>query len=200
MDEIADWVTRYGYAGLFVLLMLGIVGAPVPDETLMAFAGFEVYRGNMHPAAVLAVAGSSCGITLSYLLGWFLGVGVIRRYGRWVRLTPERVRRVHGWFDKYGRWTLTFGYFVPGFRHVTAFAAGMTCLRYRVFAFFAYAGAVVWAATFLGIGYGLGPEWKKAVGYAQGGHRVLAALVALLVLVGVAVWFVRHVREGRRAL
>ena len=32
--EVLNWVTRYGYFGIFFLLMLGIVGLPVPDELL----------------------------------------------------------------------------------------------------------------------------------------------------------------------
>jgi len=29
------WVTEYGYPAIFALLMLGIVGVPVPDEALL---------------------------------------------------------------------------------------------------------------------------------------------------------------------
>jgi membrane protein DedA with SNARE-associated domain len=196
MDTISHWISQYGYAGLFVLLMLGIVGVPVPDETLMTFVGFEVQKGNMHPGAALATAvvGSSCGITLSYLLGYFLGLWLIRRHGHWVHLTPERVERVHGWFEKYGKWTLTFGYFIPGFRHVTAYAAGMACMRYWMFAVFAYAGAVIWATSFLVVGYLLGPEWQKAIDYARRGRWVLVGLAALFVAVAVVVWSVRKTR------
>ncbi len=124
MDTIAHWITQYGYAGLFVLLMLGIVGVPVPDETLLTFT--------------------------------------------------------------------------PGLRHVTAYAAGMTCMRYWIFAVFAYAGSVVWAATFLVIGYLLGPEWQKAIEYARRGRWVLAGLFAFLIVVAVTVWLLRNTRVRGR--
>jgi membrane protein DedA with SNARE-associated domain len=44
MSTIVYWIAHYGYLALFGLLMLGIVGLPVPDETLLTFAGYLVFR------------------------------------------------------------------------------------------------------------------------------------------------------------
>ncbi|HWQ56307.1 MAG TPA: hypothetical protein VN442_21650 [Bryobacteraceae bacterium] len=65
------------------------------------------------------------GITASYILGRTLGIGLICRYERYVHLTGERIAKAHDWFERVGRWALTFGYYVPGVRHLTAYAAGM---------------------------------------------------------------------------
>ncbi len=195
-NEITHWITQYGYGGLFVLLMLGIVGLPIPDETLITFSGFLVHKGDLSGAWVwiTAFAGSTCGITLSYLLGNFLGVWLIHRFGYWVHMTPQRMDRVHGWFEKYGRWTLTFGYFVPGFRHLTAYAAGMTSMRWWIFAIFAYGGAVIWVSTFLALGYLLEDRWRQALRYAQAGNRVVLLVVAVGVVIAVLVWILRKQR------
>jgi hypothetical protein len=37
----AHWISSYGYWGLTALLMLGIGGLPVPDETLLTFPGLQ---------------------------------------------------------------------------------------------------------------------------------------------------------------
>ena len=67
-ETILRWVTEYGYIGIFSLLALGIIGTPIPDEGVLAFAGYLVYEGKMQLFSVLAAAflGSACGITLSY--------------------------------------------------------------------------------------------------------------------------------------
>src|SRR5947207_12146611 len=45
MKEIAlHWIGEYGYAGIFSLLIFGIVGLPVPDEWLLTFSGFLVFK------------------------------------------------------------------------------------------------------------------------------------------------------------
>lgn len=84
MNHIAAFVYAYGYLGVFSLLMLGIVGLPVPDEWLLTFAGYLIYKGHFHivPALAAAILGSVCGISISYYLGRTLGTSIVRRYGQ----------------------------------------------------------------------------------------------------------------------
>ena len=44
-QQILGWITQYGYLAIFCLLMFGIVGLPVPDETLLTFTGYLVFKG-----------------------------------------------------------------------------------------------------------------------------------------------------------
>jgi len=179
---VTQWVTQYGYLGLFLALVLGIVGLPIPDETLLTFAGYLAYRGQMRlvPAVASAFLGSLCGITLSYVLGRTFGLYLIHRYGRYVHLTGERLDRAHNWFRRAGRWTLTFGYFVPGIRHLTAYVAGASKLEVPVFALFAYSGGLLWSVTFIALGYSFGEEWGRAGQQAQVRVAILVAVVFLL--------------------
>lgn len=153
-------LAQYGYFGLFGLLVLGIVGLPLPDETLLTFVGLLIQQGKMSffPALIWAALGSWLGITLSYILGRVLGQGIINRFGRLLHLTEEKVLRMEEYMERYGSLMLFFGYFIPGVRHVTALTAGMSQMKYRFFAPFAYGGAVVWAVTFLMLGQALAPR------------------------------------------
>ena len=145
---------QYGYFGLFGLLVLGIVGLPLPDEMLLTFVGLMIKQGHMnfYLSLIAAVLGSWFGITLSYLLGRALGRGIINRFGRLLHMTEEKVMRMEEYMERYGSLMLFFGYFIPGVRHVTALTAGMSQMKYRFFAPFAYGGAVLWALTFLMLG------------------------------------------------
>src|SRR5947209_19453427 len=122
-QHVIAWITQYGYAAIFSLLILGIVGLPVPDETLLTFTGYLVYTGHLSlPFAFLAAfAGSASGITISYLLGRFLGMKLIHRYGKYLRIREEHLEKAHAWFHRAGHWSLTFGYYIPGVRHFTAY-------------------------------------------------------------------------------
>ena len=197
-QQILAWITQYGYAAIFCLLMFGIVGLPVPDETLLTFTGYLVYRGHLSlPLAYLtALAGSACGITISYGLGRTFGLGLIHRYGRYIRITEEQVQKAHAWFRKVGHWGLTFGYFVPGVRHLTAYAAGMSDLEPLQFGLFAYAGACLWVASFVGLGYFLGDRWKAV---EQNIDRYLKGLgIALAIAAaGYVAWRVVRARRSR---
>lgn len=166
MREAAfHWISQHGYAGIFSLLVFGIVGLPVPDEWLLTFSGYLVYKRTLAfvPTFAAAFAGSACGITFSYLLGRLFDTYVLLKYGRFIHLTPERLERVHTWFERRGRWTLLVGYFIPGVRHLTGYVAGASGLSYANFALFAYTGAFCWAAAFISLGYVLGEEWNRVM-------------------------------------
>jgi membrane protein DedA with SNARE-associated domain len=191
MELVAHWISQYGCAGIFCLLVLGIVGLPVPDETLLTFAGYLVFRGQLHavPTVASALAGSICGITLSYGLGRLTGYLLIEKYGSKLHVKMERVHRVHDWFRRLGRFTLTFGYFVPGVRHLTAYVAGASELEWPVFAGFAYPGGALWSGTFITLGYVLGEQWNRVSGEA---HRYVLIVCAALAVAGLAYWVWRR--------
>jgi len=181
MEMISQWVAHYGYVAIFSLLVFGIVGLPVPDEWLLTFAGYLVYKRNLHllPAYVSALLGSMCGITVSYIIGRSLGLWLLHHYGRFFHITPERIDRVHAWFGRFGTWTLLVGYFMPGVRHVTAIVAGTSTLRPLLFAIFAYSGALIWSATFIGLGFFFGDQWSQVLGQVHE-HLVIIAWGAVV--------------------
>ena len=189
MEQIAVWISQYGYLAIFGLLVFGIAGLPVPDETLLVFTGYLVFKGRLSLPLALgsAMAGSFCGITLSYTLGRTFGIALIHRYGRYVRITEKHVAKAHAWFERAGHWSLTFGYFIPGVRHFTAYAAGMSCLEAPQFALFAYSGGAVWVTLFIGLGYFLGERWQ-AVQKQVDHYMVGASVAAGVLIVGYLVW------------
>ena len=194
-SQILAWITQYGYLAIFVMLIFGIVGLPVPDETLLTFTGYLIYRGelSMPLAFAAAAAGSASGVTISYTLGRSFGLALLHRFGKHVHLTPERLARAHAWFERIGHWALTVGYFIPGVRHLTAYAAGMTEVAPHQFALFAYTGTVLWVTAFLSLGYFLGERWKVVELHVE---RYLVGLsIALAVLLG-GYWIWR--KWGRR--
>ena len=194
---VFSWITQYGYAGLFVLLMLGIVGLPVPDETLLMFCGYLIWKGRLQTtgAWLAAFAGSLSGITLSYLLGRHFGVRVLDRYGRYLGASPVRLARVYRWFNSLGLWLLSVGYFIPGVRHFTALVAGLSDVRFPKFALYAYAGAAIWVTVFLTAGYLVGESWHRT---SESIHRYALLTTVLAIALIAATWAIKNARERNR--
>lgn len=195
MNPYEQWLIRYGYAGVFLGLVLGVVGLPIPDETLLTLSGYLAFRGDFRllPTCAVGFFGSACGITISYLLGRVVGLRLDGRLGRLLHLDRRALERVHIWFARGGKWLLLVGYFIPGVRHLTAIVAGSSKLEAPVFALFAYSGALLWSLTFISIGYRFGGEWRR-VFHAISDHRLPVLAVAGAALI---VWFAFHVRAGR---
>ncbi len=193
-----DWISNYGYFVLFVLLMFGIFGLPVPDETLLTLVGYLIHKGYLLliPTFCAVFFGSIFGITLSFVLGRTGGVLLLRKYRRFLHMNEDRIKRIHHWLERAGRWTLFFGYFVPGVRHVTAFTAGSYGLKYPAFAAFAYAGGFVWACTFISLGFIGGEKWEQ---WGKTAHLVILIVGAVAaVVVGGSVYYFRKRKNAEK--
>ena len=186
MESVLHWVSTYGYAAIFGLLVLGIVGLPVPDEWLLVFSGYLVYSGRLNLAGTLtaAILGSTGGITCSYMIGRTIGLPLIHsKVGRYFHISDRKIERVHDWFDRVGHWALFIGYFVPGVRHFTALVAGTSLLEYRSFALYAYCGAMFWVCTFVFIGLHFGEHWETVLRAIEG-HLRLATIIGAVAVLG----------------
>lgn len=184
-ETFSTWLIEYGSIVLFIFLVLGIIALPIPDETLMIFAGILMDTGklNIAPTMTAAYLGSILGITLSYVIGRTFGHYIIHKYGRRIGLTSQKLEKTEEWLKVYGKWTLIFGYFIPGIRHFTGFAMGMAYLPYKQFAIFAYTGAIIWASTFLSLGFFLGNYCLTAFADSSLGveELVLGSLVVVVI-------------------
>lgn len=190
-DIFSQWLVEYGSIALFFLLALGIVALPIPDETLMVISGVLIHQGILNPIPTLIAAytGSMCGITISYFLGRTAGHYLIKNYGKWIGINDENMKKAHDWYEYLGKWTLTFGYFIPGVRHVTGIFAGISDLEYPKFALFAYSGAFVWASVFLSIGYYFGPYWPHIIDFLDSHPVEIGGGIISIVLF---IWWIKR--------
>jgi membrane protein DedA with SNARE-associated domain len=189
LEVFQAWISTYGYIALFGSLMFGIVGLPIPDETLLALSGYLVFKGqfSLFPTVLTSFLGSITGISLSYVIGRAGGYRVLRKYGPRFHITGEKIVMVEGWFERVGKWMLMVGYFIPGVRHLMALVAGSSKMRYPVFAGFAYTGGIVWSLTFVLLGYYLGDSWAEIRH-----HRLILALVSATILSAILIiWYAK---------
>jgi membrane protein DedA with SNARE-associated domain len=197
-QTLIHWVGAHGVPALYALMALGVFGLPIPDETLLVMAGLFISRGELQPVptALAGVGGAMTGISVSYAVGRIGGTAALARYGSLFRIDHQAIERVHRWFDRFGKWLLTVGYFVPGVRHFTAIVAGASGLEGHTFAIFAYSGAVSWVSCFLLIGYFVGDEWPVYAGRLHRHIGLAAAAVAAVALVWVVVTRARRAKQA----
>jgi membrane protein DedA with SNARE-associated domain len=176
MHSLLFSITKYSYLEIFIALGLGIVGLPIPDEALMAYAGFLVFQGKLNYLCTIVVAftGTSCGITLGYVLGKTFGNPLIKKYASKMHVSPDDLQNAEKFYNKYGKFALFIGYFIPGVRHLTAIFAGISLMPYRTFSFFSFAGGLLWTITLVSLGYLLGEKWRHIYMYS---HRFIMPAV-----------------------
>ncbi|MGV3488984.1 MAG: DedA family protein [Tuberibacillus sp.] len=163
MEHWGTLIGHYGYLGIFLVLIFGIIGLPIPDEVLLTFIGYDTYLGRMSFvfSVLISFLGAMIGITISYALGVKLGEPFIRRFGPKLGIKEKTINRTHSLFEKIGGMLLFIGYFIPGVRHVTAYLAGILGYSFKRFSICAYTGAFIWVTTFICIGHILGRQWRR---------------------------------------
>ena len=192
---LINFITQYGYLGLYVILLVSILGLPLPDEFLLTFVGFMSFSGQLNPvlAIISSAAGSMTGITIAYFLGRFFEAKVLAQLRKHAGV--ERLEKVLNWYHKHGGKLLTLGYFIPGVRHLSGYIAGLSRLSYRNFAIFSYIGAALWTSLFILLGRILGSRWKTILPIIHR-YSILLGIIAVVLFLAFYFLYKYHERWG----
>ncbi len=199
MPDLTQLIDAWGYAAIFLIVVLGNVGLPVPEETVLTVGGYLAWQGHLRlPVVVLVgIVSAVAGDNMSYWLGRLFGPRILRRL---VAAAPERVERTRRFVLRYGALAVFVARFVTGLRFMAGPLAGSTELAPGRFFIANLLGAVVYVPIIVGAGY--------AVGYGLGDHierlRQAAGHAERFVLIGLALaalvaWIVLARRSRRRS-
>jgi membrane protein DedA with SNARE-associated domain len=177
---------QYGYAAIFVIIMLESIGLPLPGESLMI--GAALYAERTHHLDIfvlvpLAAAGAICGDQIGYVVGRWFGYRLLARWGRKAGLTDERLELGRFLFRRYGGEIVFLGRFVAFLRTFAAVLAGANRMPWHRFLLWNTLGGIGWTALYGFGAYGLGDAAQRIsgpVGIALavvGGAALLAAVI-----------------------
>ncbi|MBA2876347.1 DedA family protein [Thermaerobacillus caldiproteolyticus] len=155
---IFSYIQSYGYLIIFLFLFFGIVGIPAPEESLLFFLGILIARQQLlwEYCFVVSWCGATIGMITAYGVGRFLGQPFIKRYGKYVGIKAEKWERANQLFQKYGKWVILFGYYVPGIRQISPYMSGVIQFPFGSFVLLASIGALLWVVPIMLVGMLLG--------------------------------------------
>ncbi len=197
-DWIQQTMTTLGYPGVALLMFLENVFPPIPSELIMPFAGFSAARGELSFVGVV-IAGA-VGSLLGQLPLYYLGrwahedrlVAWADRYGKWLALSGNDIRKADDWFDKHGNKAVFLARLVPGIRSLISIPAGMSEMPLSTFWLYSALGTTLWVLLLTALGGVLGQNYTLIDTYL--GPVSLVVLGGLLV--AAIVWILR--RRARR--
>ncbi|MBI4643300.1 MAG: DedA family protein [Deltaproteobacteria bacterium] len=181
------------YFGVFILMTLESMVAPIPSELVMPFAGFLIFTGQFNPWAVLVASslGSITGSLLSYGMG-VLGEPVVHRYGRYLLLNPHHLEWTGNFFQRHGGKTIFIARFIPVVRHLISIPAGLARMPLIPFIIYTLVGATMWNMFLVYCGVRLKENW----GIIQKYTHVLDMVVVLVLAAGL-VYFIWKFRAAQ---
>lgn len=167
VEKIVEYITAgmsaLGYAGLFLLMALESMIAPVPSEVVMPFAGYLVLQGRFDfwVAVLVSGFGSVFGSVVSYYMGLYGGRPLILKFGKYLLLEEAHLAWTEKWFMKRGDITILISRFIPVVRHLISIPAGMAKMSVPKFVIYTFVGATSWNLILLYSGFKLGSHWSK---------------------------------------
>lgn len=195
-------ISALGYPGIILLMAIESSVLPLPSELIMPPAGYLAARGEMNLGlAILAgVVGSVLGALINYFLAVTVGEPVLRRYGRYVLMSPAALDRSEAFFKRHGEISTLLGRLLPVVRHLISIPAGLCRMPLGRFMAFTAVGAGIWCTVLTMIGWAIGRhegELREAAVHAYTAQALRWILVAAVAVV--VVYVVWHRRRERRA-
>lgn len=200
LETAQPYLSQYGYAAIFLGVMLEDFGVPLPGETLLLAGAFSASRGQMSFALVmlLAWAGAVVGDNVGYALGRFGGRRLVLRYGRYVRITGERLDRVDRFFARWGGLVVVVARFVELLRQLNGLVAGIGRMSWPRFLAYNALGAALWVGFWGSAAYFFGSHLGVVLAFLDAHRTAFLAGGGGLVLVLVAAWAWRRRRRHRQ--
>ncbi|MFA6272345.1 MAG: DedA family protein [Patescibacteria group bacterium] len=182
------FIEKVGYLGVFLLMTLESMVAPVPSEAVMPFAGFLWFEGSMTPIwiVVASTAGSIIGSLISYFIGAYLGKPFVKRFGKYLLLNEHHLETTEKFFRKYGEKTIFISRFVPVVRHFISIPAGVGRMHLSKFIIYTTLGAGIWNTFLAYIGFELGNNWNEIRTYSE-----VLDIIIVLAIIGAIIYFVK---------
>ncbi|WP_257348425.1 DedA family protein [Pseudalkalibacillus decolorationis] len=158
INDVIQAIETYGYWIILVTLFCGVVGIPAPEETFMVLVGMLIanHHLSMELSAGSAFIGTITGMIGAYWIGRSIGIPFVNKYGRFIKVTPERWSEMSEKFNRHGKLILLFGLFVPGLRQLAPYIAG-TCKYPRyLYLVLTIIGSFLWTMFYIAAGYFVG--------------------------------------------
>jgi undecaprenyl-diphosphatase len=194
-EALGPWT--YALVGLLAFLETGaFVGLVAPGETVVIAGGVIAGQGEIQllPLIGLVWVCAVLGDTTSFYVGRRLGRPFLERHGPRLKITPDRLEQVEGYFDKHGGKTILIGRFIGLVRALAPFIAGSSGLPYRRFLPYSIVGTGLWATTFCVLGYIFWRSFDRVAHYA--GQAIFGFGVVVAVIVGIVVGYRRRHEIG----
>src|SRR4051812_26065717 len=190
-----ELIKQLGYVGIALILILGGLGLPIPEEAPVILAAVLSKGGKMIAPLALAtcLVGVLVGDFVVYFLGYFYGEKVLslrltRRF-----LTRAREAQIKGYFHRHGFKILILGRFAVGFRTAAYLTAGILKLPVLKLFLTDLVAASLSTLLMFGLGYAFAHQIESS--FDQAKHWLMA-----LVAVTLGVWALhRFVKARQRA-
>ncbi|RJX40656.1 DedA family protein [Paenibacillus pinisoli] len=158
-DLLLSIIEQVGYVALFLVLCLGLIGLPIPNEAVVMTGGALSAADALDPvpAYIMTFLGICSAMTFGYSIGRFSGAKLSNWFRRKKNIS-KFLDKSEELSDKYGGYALSISLCFPFLRHVTPYVMGLNRMKFMRFMLFAYPSALVWTLFYFILGSFVGDK------------------------------------------
>ena len=190
-----------GWGGVVVIMALESANIPIPSEVTMPLSGWLLTpKAQFSALQTFLTAGGWGGLgclagsLLSYVLGYFGGRPLVERYGNYIMVREDDIKRFDSWFARWGNAVSFVSRLLPVVRTFVSFPAGMFKIRLLPFSIYTFVGSFIWCGVLALIGWAWGDQWELIL-TKMGPFKYVVVAVGV---VGV-IWYIwHHVKPKRK--
>ena len=174
---------QYAHLIIFGALLLAGLNIPVSEDAMLFISAvLASSHGEYLPHLFIGVyMGAYLSDLMCYGLGRFLGPKLfdIRFFANMV--PPDRIQKIHAFYEKYGIVTLLIGRFIPfGVRNGLFLTAGLGQMNFIKFALSDLTACTISTVTFFTLYYHYG---SAVIEYVKEGNLIVFSVAAAILLV-----------------
>jgi membrane protein DedA with SNARE-associated domain len=143
------WVRDWGYFGVALLMAMESSILPVPSEIVIPPAAYWASQGRMNIVLVVVAGtvGSYVGAMTMYFVSRRYGRPFLIKYGKYVRITPDKLDRAERFLVRYETGGVFFARLLPVVRHLIGIPAGIVRMKILPYSIATIVGSAIWCAV-----------------------------------------------------
>ena len=200
MLETTTLIQNFPYLGLFILLILGTLGLPFPEDGILLLSGFLTAHQLIKPLPAFLVIYSGL-LTTDFLL-----YSVGKKYGRRLVehkrfqriITNDRLAKLEEKFKKWGALVVFFGRHLLGLRAQIFLVAGVMKMSWKKFLLVDATSALLTITLWGGLGYVGGSSLQALTKGARNLELMFTAALSISILIAMLVKYFNRGKKNRK--
>lgn len=187
---IISLMDKYGYLGIFLLILLENIFPPIPSEVILTFSGYMITYTSLNLILIIlfSTLGSLLGAILLYFLGKIISLESLyyfssSKLGKLLCINEKDVNMTNQWFSSHGNSCVFFGRFIPIIRSLISIPAGINRMNLFKFSLFSFLGSLIWNSVLILLGNILGNNFTLVVDVLKKYSNITLILMIIFLIV-----------------
>ncbi|WP_301560481.1 DedA family protein [Staphylococcus epidermidis] len=199
---ITDFISKWGYTAIFILILLENVLPVVPSEIILTFAGLLSVKSHLSIWTLLIIAtiASFIGLLILYYICRLISEEKLYRFvdrnGKWMKLKSKDLKRANDWFKKYGAWAVFLCRFVPVLRVLITIPAGINRMNVIQFTTLSLIGTTIWNFALILLGRLLSHSFDALMN----GIHTYSRIMYVIIIIAFIYFVIRYLMKRRRSV